>query len=69
MHVPSTTPLIARPYFHLLIAKDYYRLFEFLTDTLAHMQPEVLNIGIFKIFKQRLKILKPGVLKATSFRR
>ena len=69
MHVPSTTPLIALPCFHLLNAKDYYRLFEFLTDTLAHMQPEVLNIGIFKIFKQRLKILKPDVLKATSFRR
>ena len=31
------------------------------------MQPEVLNIGTFKMFKQSFKILKPEVLKATGF--
>ena len=32
------------------------------------MQPEVLNIGTFKKFKQSFKLFKPEVLKATSFR-
>ena len=34
-----------------LPAEEYCRLFEFLNDTLVHMQPEVLNIGTFKMFK------------------
>ena len=51
-------------------AKDYYRLFEFLIDTLLQMQREVLiNTGPFKILKQGFKKFKPEVLKATSFRR
>ena len=51
--------------FTYLTTKDYYRLFEFLNDTLVHMQPEVLNIGTFKMFKQSFQIFKPDVLKAT----
>ena len=48
MHAPSTTPLIALPCFHVRNCKDYYRLFEFLDDTLLHMQPEVLTLEHLK---------------------
>ena len=44
-------------------------LFEFLNDTLGHMQPEVLKIGTFKMLKQSFKIFKPEVLKTSRFRR
>ena len=44
MHSSSTTPLIALPSFHVLNCKQYYRLLEFLNDTLVYMEPEVLNI-------------------------
>ena len=54
MHSLSTTPLTALSFFPYLTAKEYYRLFEFLNDTLVHMQPEVLNIGTFKMFKTKL---------------
>ena len=36
-----------------LTAKEYYRLFEFLNDTLIHMQAEVLNIQTSKMFKTK----------------
>ena len=55
--------------FTYLIAKDYYRLLEFLNDTLGHMQPDIFNIGTFKMLNQSFETLKPEVLKATSFRR
>ena len=70
MHSPSTTPLIALPSFHVLNFKQYYRLLEFLDDTLVYMQPEVLNIGtLLKMFKNKVikflnqKFLKLEVLK------
>ena len=44
-------------------------LFEFLNDTLGHMQPEVLKIGTFTMLKQSFKIFKPEVLKTSRFRR
>ena len=68
-HVPSTTPLIALPCFHLLNSKYYYRLFEFLNDALLHMQTDALTLEHLKCFKQSFKIVKPEALKATSFRR
>ena len=55
MHSLSTTPLIVLPCFSYLTAKEYYRLFEFLNDTLVHMQSEVLNTGTFKMFKAKFK--------------
>ena len=48
MHAPSATPLIALPCFHLLNCKKLLKLFEFLNDTLLHMQPEVLTLEHFK---------------------
>ena len=36
-----------------LTTKDYYRLLENLNYTLVHMQPEVLNIQISKMFKTK----------------
>ena len=63
MHSPFTAPLIGLSCFSYLTAKEYFRLFEFLNGTLD------LNIGTFKMFKQRFKIFKPEVLKAASFRR
>ena len=35
--------------------KEYYRLFEFLNDTLVHMEQKVLNIGALKIFKTKFR--------------
>ena len=49
MHSLSTILLTALPCFPLL----YYRLFEFLYDTLAHIQPDFLNIGTFEMFKAK----------------
>ena len=43
-----------------------YLLLQFLSDALVHMQPEALNIGTFKMFKNFFLIFKPEVLKATS---
>ena len=42
MHAPSTTPLFAFLVFTYLTVKDYYKLFEFLNDTLLDLLPEVL---------------------------
>ena len=33
------------------------------------MQPDIFNIGTFKMLNQSFEILKPEVLKATRFRR
>ena len=38
-----------------LTAKDYYWLFEFLNDTLLHMQTEVLTLQHLKCLKKVLK--------------
>ena len=51
MHSLSTKPLIM-PRFPLLDCKIILQV-EFLSDTLVHMQLEVLNIGTFKIFKTK----------------
>ena len=55
--------------FSYLTAKDCYRLLEFLNYTLVHMQPDILNIGTFKMFIQSFKNIKPEVLNATSLTR
>ena len=47
MHSLSTTPLIALPCFPLFNWKTI------LHDTLVHMQPEILNIVTFKMFKTK----------------
>ena len=44
--------------FPYLTAKEHYRLFEFLNDTLVHIKTlKVLNIGTFEMFKT--EVLKP----------
>ena len=52
MHSLSTTPLIMLPRFPLLNCNRILQV-EFLNDTLAHMQLEVLNIGTFEMFKTK----------------
>ena len=52
MHTPSTTPLIAFLVFTYLTAKDCYKLFKFLNDTLLHMQPEVLTLEHLKCLRK-----------------
>ena len=49
----STTLLLRCLVFPHLTAKEYYRLCEFLNDTLIHMQAEVLNIQTSKMFKTK----------------
>ena len=44
MHAPSTAPMIAFLVFTYLTAKDCYKLFKFLNDTLLNMQREVLTL-------------------------
>ena len=52
LHSLFFTSLIELRWFFLSNSnKKYYRLFEFLSDTLVKIQPEVLNIGTFKMFK------------------
>ena len=57
MDTPSTTPLIAFLVFTYLTAKDCYKLFKFLNDTLLHMQPEVLTLEHLKCLNKVLKSL------------
>ena len=52
MHSFSTTPLMILPRFPLLNCNRILQV-EFLDDTLAHMQLEVLNIGTFEMFKTK----------------
>ena len=52
MHSLSTTPLIMLPRFPLLNCNRILQV-EFLNDTLAHMQLEVLNIGTSEMFKTK----------------
>ena len=68
MHSLSTIPLITLPRFPLLNCKRILQV-EFLNDTLAHRQLEVLNTGTLKCLKQSFKTFKPEVLKVTSFKR
>ena len=69
MHAPSTTPLIALLCFHLLncnrlLQAVWIPQWYFVTHATRN-----INIRIFEMFRQGLKIFKPEVLKATSFRR
>ena len=69
MHVPSTTPLIAQPCFHLLNCKRLLQAVWIPQWYFVTYATRSINIGTFKMFKQSFKIFKPEVLKATSFRR
>ena len=48
---PSSTTLISLACFSLFNSKKHYSLFEFLNDTLVHIQPHILNIGTFEMLK------------------
>ena len=69
MHAPSTTPLIALPCFHLINWKRLLQVVWIPQWYFVTYATRRINIGTFKMFKQIFKIFKPGVLKATSFRR
>ena len=67
MHAPSTTPIIALPCFHLLNCKGLLQVVSIPQWYFATYATRSINIGTFKMFKQNFKIIKPEVLKATSF--
>ena len=64
-----TTPLIALPCFHLLNWKRLLQIVWIPQWYFVTYATRSINIRTFKVFIQSFKIFKPGVLKATSFRR